>query len=147
VGDAFISDAFDPGLLEVVDAGLLVGGVLEEDLDAVGSGGLEALDAPDVEEVGQAAGGGGVIAGFLVGEEKTFAVAVFGGGEAVLRIEEDAGGVLGEDGGDEDLELFEVVGVGCGSALLGEGLLKGSTLIHGGGGDHATMVGDGLEAG
>ncbi len=90
---------------------------------------------------------GGVVAGLLVGEEEALAVAVLGGGKAELGVEEDGGGVLGEDGGDEDLELFEVVGVGSGSALLGEGLLKGSTLVHGGGGDHATMVGDGFEAG
>src|SRR5271163_2512085 len=134
-------------MLEVVDAGLLVGGVVEEDLDAVGTGGLEALNAPDVEEVGQAAGGGGVVAGLLVGEQEALAVAVLGGREAELGVEEDGGCVFGEDGGDEDLELFEVVGVGCGSALFGEGLLEGSALTHGGGGDHATMVGDGLEAG
>ena len=85
---------------------------------------LRRLYAPDVEEVGQATGGGGVVAGLLVGEQEALAVAVLGGGKAELGVEEDGGGVFGEDGGDEDLELFEVVGVGCGSALLGEGLLK-----------------------
>ena len=48
--------------------------------------------------------------------------------------------------GDEGLELLEVVGVGGGSALLGEGLLEGAALVHGGGGDDAAMVGDGFES-
>ncbi len=122
VGDALVADALDPGLLEIVDAAPLEGGVVEEDLDAVGSGFLEAADAPDVEEVGEAAGGGGVVAGLLVGEQEALAVAVFRGGQAELGVEEDGGGVFGEDGGDEGLEDFEVVGVGGGSALLGEGL-------------------------
>ncbi len=146
MGDALVADALDPGLLVVVDGGFFEGRVVEEDLDAVSSGFLQATDAPEVEEVGQAAGGGGVVAGLLVGEEKTLAVAVLGGGETVLRIEEDAGGVLGEDRGDEGLELFKIVGVGGGAALLGEGLLEGAALVHGGGGDDAAMVGDGFES-
>ncbi len=80
VGDALVADALDPGVLEIVDCGLFEGGVVEEDLDAVGAGFLEAADAPEVEEVRQAAGGGGVVAGLLVGEEKALAVAVLGGG-------------------------------------------------------------------
>ena len=85
VGEALVADALDPGLLEVVDVGLLEGGVVEEDLDAVGAGFLEAADAPDVEQVGQAAGGVGVVAGLLVGEQEALAVAVFGGGQADTR--------------------------------------------------------------
>ena len=77
--------------------GLLEGGVVEEDLDAVGAGFLEAADAPDVEQVGQAAGGGGVVAGLLVGEQEALAVAVLGGGQAELGVEQDGGGVFGED--------------------------------------------------
>ena len=146
VGDALVADALDPGVLEVVDGGFFEGGVVEEDLDAVGSGFLEAANAPDVEEVGQTAGGGGVVAGLLVGEEEALAVAVLGGGQAVLGVEEDGGGVLGEDRGDEGLEDFEVVGVGGGAALLGEGLLERAALVHGGGGDDAAMVGDGFES-
>ena len=48
--------------------------------------------------------------------------------------------------GDEGLEDFEVVGVGGGSALLGEGLLERAALVHGGGGDHAAVVGDGFQS-
>ena len=72
---------------------------------------------------------------------------MLGGGQAVLGVEEDGGGVVGEDFGDEGLELLEIVGVGGGSALLGEGLLEGATLVHSGGGDDAVMVGDGFESG
>src|SRR6267154_1943572 len=97
---------------------------LTEDFDAVGSSFLEAANAPDVEEVGQAAGGGGVVAGLLVGQEEALAVAVLRGGQAVLGVEEDGGGVFGEDGGDQRLEDFKVVGVGGRPALLGEGLLE-----------------------
>ena len=147
VSDALCADSLDPGVLEVVDCGFFVGGVVEEDFDAVSSCGFETLDAPDVKEIGKAAGGGGVVAGLLVGEEEALAVAVLGGGEAELGIEENGGGVFGEDGGDERLELLEIVSVSGCTALLGEGLLEGSTLVHGGGGDHATMVGDGFEAG
>ena len=146
VGDALVADALDPGLLVVVDGGLLEGGVVEEDLDAVGAGFLQAADAPEVEQVGQTAGGGGVVAGLLVGEEEALAVAVLGGGKAVLRIEEDAGGVLGEDVGNECLELFEIVGVSGGTALLGERLLERAALVHCGGGDDAPVIGDGFQS-
>ncbi len=53
----------------------------------------------------------------------------------------------GEDLGDEGLELLEVVGVGGGAALLGERLLEGAALVHGGGGDDAALVGDGFQSG
>ena len=71
---------------------------------------------------------------------------MLGGGQAELGIEQDGGGVLGEDFGDEGFEDFEVVGVGAGAALLGEGFLEGSALIHGGSGDDVALVGDGFEA-
>ena len=92
--------------------GLLERGVVEQDLDAVGAGFLEAADAPDVEQVGQAAGGVGVVAGLLIGEQKALAVAVLGGGQAVLGVEQDGGGVLAEDVGDEGLEDLEIVAGG-----------------------------------
>ena len=56
VGAALVADALDPGVLDVVDAGLVEGGVVEQDLDAVGAGFLEAANAPEVEQVGKAAG-------------------------------------------------------------------------------------------
>src|SRR6202034_2513085 len=87
--DALIGDALDPGLLVVVDAGLFVGRVVEEDLDAVGAGFLEAADAPEVKQIGEAAGEGGVVAGLLIGEQEAFAVAALGSGEAELGIEQD----------------------------------------------------------
>jgi hypothetical protein len=66
--------------------------------------------------------------------------------QAVLGVEEDGGGVLGENGGDEGFEDFEVVGVGGGSSLFGEGLLEGTALVHGGCGDNAALVGDGFQS-
>ncbi len=71
---------------------------------------------------------------------------MLGGGEAVFGVEEDGGGVLGEDRGDEGLELFKVVGVSGGSALLGKRLLERAALVHGGGGDDAAVVGDGFQS-
>ena len=147
VGAALVADALDPGVLEVVDGELFEWGVVEEDLDAVGAGFFEAADAPKVEEVGEAAGGGGVVAGFFVGEKEAGGVAMLGRGQAVLGVEQDGGGVAGEGAGDEGFEDFEVVGVCGGSASLGEGLLEGASLVHGGGGDDAVGVGYGLEAG
>jgi hypothetical protein len=87
-------------VLEIVDVRLLEGGVVEQDLDAVGSGFLQAAHGPDIEQVGQAAGSVGVVAGLLVGEQEALAVAVLGCGQAVLRVEQDGRGVLAEDVGD-----------------------------------------------
>jgi hypothetical protein len=38
------------------------------------------------------------------------------------------------------------VGIGGGSALLGEGLLERAALVHRGGGDDAAVIVDGFEA-
>ena len=61
---------FDPGVLEVVDPLFFRRGCSRGGLNAVGSCFLEAADAPDVEGVGEAAGGGGVVSGLLVGEQQ-----------------------------------------------------------------------------
>jgi hypothetical protein len=148
VGDAFVGDALDPSLLVVVDGGLLVGRVVEEDLDAVGASFLEAADAPEVEEIGEAAGEGGVVAGLLIGEEQALAVAVLRGGQAELGIEEDGRGVFGEDLGDEGFEFFEgrVGDVGY-SFFFGEGFLQRTALVHRSGGDHAPLIRYGFQSG
>src|SRR6476620_4452483 len=126
VGAALVTDALDEGVLAVIDIGLLHRSVVEKDLDAVGASFLEAADRPVVEQVGEAAGGGGVVAGLLIGEQKALAVAVLGGGKSKLRVEEEGGGVFGEHGGDEGLELFECGGRdGGGAGFLGERLLEG----------------------
>ena len=54
VGAALVADALGPGLLVVVDLGIVKGRVVEQDLDAIGAGFLEATDGPDVEQIGQA---------------------------------------------------------------------------------------------
>src|ERR1700759_3348121 len=147
VGAALVTDALDEGVLAVVDLGLLHRRVIEEDLDTVGAGFLEPTDRPVVEQIGEAPGGGGVVAGLLIGEQEALAVAMFGGGKSELGIEEDGGGVLGEHRGDEGLELFERTGWNRGGAgFLRERLLEGAALIHGGGGDDAAVVRDSIEA-
>ena len=88
----------------------------------------------------------GVVAGLLVGEQEALAVAMLRGGQAELGVEQDGGGVLAEDVGDERLELFQIMAGGGSSALFGEGLLQRAALVHGGGGDNAARVGDGLQA-
>ncbi len=120
--------------------GLLERRVVEQDLDAVGAGFLEAANAPDVEQVGQAAGGLRVVAGLLVGEQQAGVVAQLGGGQAELGIEQNRRGVAGEHVGHQLLEDLEIVAVGGGAALLGERLLQRTTLVHGGGGDDAARV-------
>ena len=82
---ALVADALDPGVLEIVDVGGLKWRVVEQDLDAVGTGLFQALNAPDVKQVGQTSGSCGVIAGLLVGEQQAGVVAVFGRGEAATR--------------------------------------------------------------
>ena len=146
VREALVADALDPGLLEVVDVRLLEWGVVEQDLDAVGAGFLQAADGHTSSRSGRRPGGVGVVAGLLVGEQQSLAMAVLGGGQAVFGIEQDGRGVLAEDVGDERLEVFEVLAGGGRSALLGEGLLEGAALIHGSGGDDAALVGYGLES-
>jgi hypothetical protein len=53
---------------------------------------------------------------------------------------------VGENFGDKGLEDFEVMAIGCGAALFGEGLLQGAALIHSGCGDDVALIGDRLEA-
>ena len=143
---ALVAYALDPGMLEFVDLGLLERRVVEQDLDTVGPGFFQTAHAPDVEQVGETTGGSGVVAGLLVGEEQAGAVAMPGGVEAELGVEQDGRGVAGENLGDEGLELAEVVGVDNTAALLGEGLLERPALIHGGGGDNAASVRYGFQA-
>ncbi len=133
--------------LRSLTRGLLEGGVVEQDLDAVGSGFLQAANAPYVEQIGQAARGRGIVAGLLIGEKEALAVAVLGGGKAKLGVQQNGGSVAGEHLGHKRLEYFEIVCIGGCSALLGEGLLKRAALVHRRGGDDATCVGDGFESG
>ena len=104
MGAALVADALDKGMLLVVDLGLFQRSVVEEDLNAVGSGLLKAADAPVLKQVGEAAGGGGVVAGLFVGEQEARIVAFFRGGQAVLGVEQDRRGVAGKDAGDKALE-------------------------------------------
>ncbi len=55
--------------------------------------------------------------------------------------------MAGEDFSDEQFELFEIVGLGCGAALFGEGLLEGAALVHGGCGDDTALVRDSFQSG
>ena len=91
--------------LRSLTAGLFKGGVVEQNLDAVGACFLEAADAPDVEQVGQAAGRCRVVPGLLIGKQEAGVVTVFCGLEAELRVQQDGRCMPGEDLGDERLEL------------------------------------------
>jgi len=83
-------------------------------------------DTPNIEQVRQAPGGGGVVTSLLVGKEESSLVAFFGGWEPELRVEEDGGGVPGEDLGDVNLELLEVGTAGGCATFLGERFLERS---------------------
>ena len=139
LGAALIADALHEGALLVVDSVSLVRVVVEQELDGVGPGFLQPADAPHGEEVRQAAGRGGVVAGALVGNEQAAVlIAELGRRQAVLRIEQDSRGVRGELLRHEFLELHDVLGLG-----LVEGrdeLLHGAALVDGEGRDHAVLV-------
>ena len=96
-----------------------------------------------VEQVGQTAGTGLVVAGLLVGEQQAGVLgAPLGGGQTPLRIEQNGAGVRGEHFGDQRLELFQA-GVG---GVLAERLLQRTALIHRGGADDTLGRGHGLQS-
>ena len=67
---AFAADALDPGVLDVVDFGRIKRRVVEQNFDAVGAGGDEALHGPIRKQIGQAAGARVVVAAVLIGEQQ-----------------------------------------------------------------------------
>lgn len=141
-GGALGADAFDEGVFDFVDFGVFGGGVVDEEFDGVGAPVLDAADGDVVEEVGEAAGAGVVVArGFVGEEEAAMRVAGGGGGQAVFGVEEEGGGVGAEDGGDGGFELLKHGRGGVGA----EGFGETAALVHGGGGDDAGVVGERLD--
>ena len=84
-------------MLEVIDVLGIERRVVEQDLDAVGAGFLQAADRPVIEQVGQAAGAGLVVAGLLIGEQQAGVLgAALGGGQSPLGVEQDGAGMRRE---------------------------------------------------
>ena len=78
------------------------GRVVEQNLDAIGAGFFQAAGGPVVEQIGQAAGAGLVVAGLFIGEQQAGILgAALGGGQSPLGIEQDGAGVRGENFGDQ----------------------------------------------
>ena len=71
---------------------------------------------------------------------------MFRRGQTELRIEKDGRGVLRQYIRDHCLEHFKIMAIGAGTASGSKRLLKRSTLIHRGCGDHALFVGNGIQA-
>jgi hypothetical protein len=137
VGVALVADALGPSVLVVVDLGVVEGRVVEQDLDAVGTGFFQAAHRPNVEQIGQTSRQLRVIASLFVGQQKARAFgSALGRPQAPLGIKQDRAGVLGQYFGHIRLEFGQTLVVGAGS----QGLLERTTLVHGGGGNHATLV-------
>ena len=101
-----------------------------------------------VEEVGEAAGAGLVVAGLLVRQEEAGVLrAALARGQSPLGVEQNRAGVRRQHFRDDRLELFHLAVADGAAAFLGERLLQGSPLIHGSGGNHAARVRNGLHAG
>ncbi len=148
VGPALVADALDPRMLLVVDVLRIVGRVVEQDFDAVGADFLQATNGPLVEEVREPPGPCLVVAGLLVREQKAGVLRpAFARGKPPLRVEQDRARVRRQHFRDDRLEVFHLAVADGAAAFLGERLLKRSPLIHGGGGNHAARVRNGLHAG
>ncbi len=142
---AFISDALDPCMFEVVDSGFFERGVIQKNLDAVGAGLLQSADTPEIEQVWKAAFGCGVIAGLLVGEQESGTVTMFRGLQTELGVKENRRGVPGKDLRHDDLEFTHVFRGDSATAFACKRFAQGAALVHGGGGDDAILVGDSLQ--
>ncbi len=134
--------------LIVVDVLGIVGRVVEQNLDAVRARFFQAAGGPVIEQIGEAAGAGLVVSGLFIGEQQAGVLgAALGGGQSPLGVEQDGGGMRGENFGDQRLEFFHH-GVGDFAAFfLGQRFLQGAALVHGSGGNDAAFVGDFLETG
>ena len=98
VGAAFVADALNPGVLDFVDVLGIVRGVVEKNLDAIGAGFFQTACGPDVEQVRQAAGTSLVVSSLFIGEQQAGVLgAALGGGESPFGVEQDGGGVRGEN--------------------------------------------------
>ena len=116
-------------------------GVVEEDLDAVRARFLEALDRPHVEQIGQPARRGRVVAGLLVRHQQPGVLRpALARGKAEFGIEQDRARVPRQHLGHQDLELLEFLGADLAALLLGQRFLQRPALIHGRGGNHAARI-------
>ena len=103
---ALRADAFDEGVLDVVDLRVVEGGVVDQNLHGVRAPVHDALHGNVRQQVGQAAGLGVVVAALLVGQQQAgVGGARFGGGQAELRIEQDGAGMRRQNLADRDFEF------------------------------------------
>ena len=107
VGAALVADALDKGMFHIVDVAGLKWAVVEQDLDAVRTGFLQAANRPVVEQIGKSASFRRIVAGLFIGKQKTFAVPLLCRGQAELRVQQDGGSVLRQHISDHGLEIFK----------------------------------------
>ena len=74
-------------MLDVVDRRGVERRVVEQNFDACGTGVFQSENAPVVEQIREATRCSRVVAGLLVGEQKTFAVQVLCRRQTELRIQ------------------------------------------------------------
>src|SRR5450755_1542707 len=107
VGAALVAQALYPGMLLVVYILGIEWRVVKQNLDAIGAGVFEALRGPMVEQIAQTAGASLVVSRLLIGEQQAGILgAALGGGETPLGIEQNGGGVWGQNFADQRFEFF-----------------------------------------
>src|SRR5207237_3952687 len=93
VGAAFVANAFHPGMLDVVYLVAFHGIVIKQNLDAIGARFFQAADRPVIEQIGEAAGSIGVVAGFFIREQQARGLAARASGrQSPLRVEQNGAG-------------------------------------------------------
>ncbi len=99
--------------------------VVEQDFDAIGSGGDDAPDRIMIEQIGQTAGLRIVVAALFVSQQQAGILgADFSGGKAVLGIEQNGAGMRRQDACDGFFEFgHHLVGDGffVDALILGDG--------------------------
>ena len=146
---AFVADAFNEGVLLIVDFFGIERRVVDEYLDAIRARFFQPTDRPVIEEVGNAPGPVVVVSRLFVRKQqaRTF-VAALRGRQSVLRIEQDSAGILCKHFSDDALELFQhALGDIRHALFLGKSLLQRSALIHCRRRDYASRIGDCFHAG
>ena len=148
VSAALVADALYPGMLDVVDLVAIGGRVVKQDLEGVSAGLFQPLHRPVIQQIGQPAGFGLVIAGLFIGEQQARVFAAgLGSRQAPLGIEQDGAGVLREHLADNDLEFLQLGIRNLRALFLGQSLLQRAALVHSSGGDDAALIRDVLQSG
>jgi hypothetical protein len=150
LGGALGADPLDEGMLDLVDGRVVEGVVIEQDLDGVRAGRQQPAGAPRRQEVRQAAGDRGVVAGLLVGQQRAAAGGALGERlQPELGVDQDGAGVAAQHADHGRLELAQVVdrGRAVRAARAGDRLAQRAALVDRRRRDHAPLVGAAVEAG